>query len=161
MTNLTPKQINALKIIREFWLKNGYSPTLQEIATELNASSVTALEYIKVLTKKGVISIEKGQRRSIKIIDKDYLPQKLYKHYKGELYEVLHEDATLKLTDADEPPCIIYKSIKDGKIYVRTVSNFHEVIILRPHDLQSAIKRFTEIDPFNPFNQDIPDAKEV
>ncbi len=157
MQNLTPKQINALKIIREFWIKNGYAPTLQEIATELNASAVTALEYIKTLTKKGIISIEKGQKRSIKIIDQDYLPKKLYKHFKGGLYEIIYDNATLK--DADEP-CIVYKSIKDEKIYIRTTKNFHEVILQNPPDLNSAVKRFTEIDPFNPFTQE-PDAKEV
>ena len=51
--NLTPKQLHILQRIREVRLTRGYSPTMQELADELDVSKVTVFEHIDALVRKG------------------------------------------------------------------------------------------------------------
>ncbi|MBI9016924.1 MAG: transcriptional repressor LexA [Phycisphaerae bacterium] len=65
---LTPRQLEILKLIRNYRDSNGYSPTLQEIADCLEISKVTVFEHIKALEDKGMVHREPNRVRSL-IVD--------------------------------------------------------------------------------------------
>ena len=65
--NLTPKQLWILKRIRDWRLANGYSPTMQELADELNVSKVTVFEHVESLIKKGALIRTPNKARSLEV----------------------------------------------------------------------------------------------
>jgi len=70
---LYERQRQILDFLMQFIQKNGYSPTLQDIADAMGLSSLaTVHEHLKNLKKKGVIKVKgRGKERSIKIIDEE------------------------------------------------------------------------------------------
>ncbi|QWU17372.1 LexA DNA binding domain-containing protein [Paenibacillus sophorae] len=67
--NLTPKQARTLEVIQSFIAKNGYSPTVREVANLLNLySSSTAFRHIDLLCQKGYISKSSDGPRTIRIL---------------------------------------------------------------------------------------------
>lgn len=72
--NLTPKQLQILKIIRDSRVRRGYSPTMQEIADELGVSKVTVFEHAEALIKKGALVREPNKARSLSIADGVLVP---------------------------------------------------------------------------------------
>ncbi len=72
--NLTPKQLRILKLIRDCRVRNGYSPTMQELADELGVSKVTVFEHVEALIKKGALVREANKARSLSIPDTVPLP---------------------------------------------------------------------------------------
>jgi len=72
--NLTPKQLKILKLIRDYRITHGYSPTMQELAEELGISKVTVFEHVEALIKKGALTREANKARSLSISDKAVLP---------------------------------------------------------------------------------------
>lgn len=72
--NLTPKQLRILKLIRDSRVRNGYSPTMQELADELGVSKVTVFEHVEALIKKGALIREANKARSLSIVDGVALP---------------------------------------------------------------------------------------
>jgi len=70
-TEATDKQRNVLNKINEFKEREGYSPTLRDLANELKLSSKNAvLKHLTALVKKGYINREIGVARSITVLDK-------------------------------------------------------------------------------------------
>ena len=70
ITPLTKKQKIILDFIKFFQEKNGYPPTLEEIAQKLKLSSVaTVHQYLATLEQKGYIKKNKGHARSIEITE--------------------------------------------------------------------------------------------
>lgn len=67
--NLTPKQLEVLELIKISRIKNGYSPTMQEIAKELGVSKVTVFERVEALIRKGALNREANKARSLSIAD--------------------------------------------------------------------------------------------
>lgn len=65
--NLTPKQLEVLKYIVRFRNKNGYSPTLAELAEQLGVSKVTVFEHVGALEKKGALRRDKHKARSLEL----------------------------------------------------------------------------------------------
>ncbi|MCK4667326.1 repressor LexA [Candidatus Dependentiae bacterium] len=65
MEKLTKKQTNILNFIKDFILKNGYPPTIREIADHFKVYIRAAQDHLKALEKKGYIVREKGKTRSI------------------------------------------------------------------------------------------------
>ncbi|MCC6681229.1 MAG: transcriptional repressor LexA [Phycisphaeraceae bacterium] len=63
--NLTPKQLKILTLIRDTRLSRGYSPTMQELAEELNVSKVTVFEHVEALIKKGALQRDPNKARSL------------------------------------------------------------------------------------------------
>ncbi len=45
----------------------------------------------------------------------------LYRHYKGALYRMLHEDARI---ESNQEPVVVYQAVHDGRIWVRPVNDF-------------------------------------
>lgn len=65
------RQRQILDFIAQYVQKNGYSPTLQEIAKALGVSSLaTVHEHLAAMEKKGVIKKYEGAVRGIEILDK-------------------------------------------------------------------------------------------
>jgi repressor LexA len=65
--NLTPKQLKILQLIRDSRLRFGYSPTMQELADQLQVSKVTVFEHVEALIKKGALVREPNKARSLSI----------------------------------------------------------------------------------------------
>ena len=67
--NLTPKQLRILALIRDWRVRHGYSPTMQELADEIGVSKVTVFEHVEALIKKGALIREANKARSLSIAD--------------------------------------------------------------------------------------------
>lgn len=67
--NLTPKQLRILQLIRDWRVRKGYSPTMQELADEIGVSKVTVFEHVEALIKKGALVREANKARSLSIAD--------------------------------------------------------------------------------------------
>jgi len=72
--NLTPKQLKILQLIRDCRLAQGYSPTMQELANELDVSKVTVFEHVEALIKKGALQREANKARSLSIREDAIIP---------------------------------------------------------------------------------------
>ncbi|NJL31190.1 MAG: repressor LexA [Phycisphaerales bacterium] len=72
--NLTPKQLHILTRIRDFRLTRGYSPTMQELADELDVTKVTIFEHIEALIKKGALRRQANKARSLEVSASTRLP---------------------------------------------------------------------------------------
>jgi repressor LexA len=67
---LYKRQRQIVEFISQFIQKNGYSPTLSEIATAIGVSSLATIhEHLQALEKKGVIRKFDGAIRGIEIVD--------------------------------------------------------------------------------------------
>lgn len=67
--NLTPKQLKILQLIRDYRVRRGYSPTMQELADEIGVSKVTVFEHVEALIKKGALVREPNKARSLSIAE--------------------------------------------------------------------------------------------
>jgi repressor LexA len=70
----TPKQLNILIAIRDFRVRNGYSPTMQELADQLGVSKVTIFEHVEALERKNLILRARNRARSLEIAPQVKLP---------------------------------------------------------------------------------------
>ncbi len=67
---LYKRQRQIVEFISQFIQKNGYSPTLSEIASAIGVSSLATIhEHLQALEKKGVIRKFDGAIRGIEIVD--------------------------------------------------------------------------------------------
>jgi len=72
--NLTPKQLRILQLIRDWRVRRGYSPTMQELADEIGVSKVTVFEHVEALIKKGALIREPNKARSLSIAEGAAVP---------------------------------------------------------------------------------------
>ncbi len=78
MENLTPRQKDVLKLIRQHINNTGMPPTRSEIAKALGFKSANAAEqHLRALAKKGAIKMTAGTSRGIKIIGRASKPKGL------------------------------------------------------------------------------------
>jgi len=71
-TNLTPKQKKVLDFIASFVDKNGYSPSLEEIAKHFKLKSVSTVhQFVHSLEKKGYLSRTEHKQRTIEPVIED------------------------------------------------------------------------------------------
>lgn len=71
---LYKRQRQIVDFIAQYIQKNGYSPTLQEIANALGVSSLaTVHEHLQALQRKKVIKKFEGAVRGIELIDRTFL----------------------------------------------------------------------------------------
>lgn len=67
---LTDRQAEILKLVRELTESTGYPPTRAEIARSMGFRSVNAAEqHLRALEKKGVLDIESGASRGLRVRD--------------------------------------------------------------------------------------------
>jgi repressor LexA len=70
MDELTERQSEILKLIRELTEVSGYPPTRAEIAERMGFRSVNAAEqHLRALEKKGAIEISSGASRGLRVRD--------------------------------------------------------------------------------------------
>src|SRR5256714_10552070 len=70
MDELTERQAEILKLVRELTEISGYPPTRAEIAARMGFRSVNAAEqHLRALEKKGAIEISSGASRGIRVRD--------------------------------------------------------------------------------------------
>jgi repressor LexA len=65
--NLTPKQLEIVQFVVDYRERKGLAPTLEEIARELGVSKITIYEHVAQLEKKGAITKQKYQSRSLTV----------------------------------------------------------------------------------------------
>jgi len=66
------RQKQILDYIQQYLQKNGYSPTLRQIAESIGVSSLaTVHEHLQVMERKGVLKRNRGSVRGIKLIEKE------------------------------------------------------------------------------------------
>ncbi len=71
---LYKRQRQIVDFIAQFIQKNGYSPTLQEIATAIGVSSLaTVHEHLQALIRKKIIKKYEGAVRGIELVDRTFL----------------------------------------------------------------------------------------
>ena len=68
--NVTPRQLDILRLIRDFRSNRGYSPTMQELADQLGISKVTVFQHIEALAEKGLIRKSRHRARSLALTDR-------------------------------------------------------------------------------------------
>lgn len=69
MHDLTKQQKRALDVIKRYWAKNGYSPSIKDISAGMGFEGENdALGHIRALQRKGKIDMAKGVARSIRVI---------------------------------------------------------------------------------------------
>ncbi|MDO8628980.1 MAG: transcriptional repressor LexA [Phycisphaerales bacterium] len=71
---LTPRQIEILTLVRDGRHRDGYSPTLQEIADELGITKITVFEHVEALLKKGLLTRRSNRARSLELTSAASLP---------------------------------------------------------------------------------------
>lgn len=70
MEELTARQSEILKLVRELTEVSGYPPTRAEIAEKMGFRSVNAAEqHLRALEKKGAIEISAGSSRGLRVRD--------------------------------------------------------------------------------------------
>ncbi|HZE96959.1 MAG TPA: transcriptional repressor LexA [Planctomycetota bacterium] len=65
---MTPKQLEVLRFVEDFTQRNGYSPTLQEVADHLKITKVTVLSHLRQLEKSRHIKRSYYRRRGIEVL---------------------------------------------------------------------------------------------
>ncbi len=66
---LTPKQKRIVDLIREAVRTNGFAPTMQELADTLGVNKVTVFEHVEALVRKGALTRQPHQSRSLRPTD--------------------------------------------------------------------------------------------
>lgn len=72
--NLTPKQLQILRFIRDYRVRHGCSPTLREMGEEFNIAKPTLFEHVEALVRKGALTRDPNKARSLRILDDSVLP---------------------------------------------------------------------------------------
>ncbi|MVF05187.1 LexA family protein [Serratia marcescens] len=74
MRKITNRQAEVLAFIRQFKRENGSAPTRREIAEAMGISNNAAVEHIKWLARKGILTVKPGVSRGIVINDSTSAP---------------------------------------------------------------------------------------
>ncbi|MFC1707236.1 transcriptional repressor LexA [Planctomycetota bacterium] len=72
--NLTPKQLEIVRFIVAYRERKGLAPTLEEIARELGVSKITVYEHVAQLERKGAVTKQKYQSRSL-VVNEDLVAE--------------------------------------------------------------------------------------
>ena len=88
---LTPRQLQLLKLIADFEMSRCYSATIAELASEVGISRSTAFEHIGELRKKELLRTCPGRARSLKLTSK---AQKLLSHIRDHNSNTYSKQAT-------------------------------------------------------------------
>ncbi len=70
---LTDRQRHILDVVYAWTGDQGYPPTLEEIANAINCTTSTAQGHVDRLIRKGALTRDGEGRRTLKIIDEQYM----------------------------------------------------------------------------------------
>lgn len=71
---LTPRQLQILTRIRDYQRNRGYSPTMQELADELDITKVTVFEHVEALIAKNLLKRAAHKARSLELTSEVQFP---------------------------------------------------------------------------------------
>ncbi len=71
---LTPRQLQILTRIRDYQRSHGYSPTMQELADELDITKVTVFEHVEALIAKDLLRRAAHKARSLEVTSNAHFP---------------------------------------------------------------------------------------
>ncbi len=178
MESPTPRQLQILRIIRDYRSRRGYSPTMQEIAEELGLTKVTVFEHVGALEEKGLLLRgKKHKARSLQVSPKVVFPDErptrmplVGRITAGRPIEAVENRESLDLEEVFERPgetfvlevsgdSMIDDHICEGDYVVcerrATARNGETVVALLP-DGEATLKRFyrdkgrVRLQPANP-----------
>ncbi len=73
---VTPRQLDILRLIRDFRSRRGYSPTMQELGDQLGLTKVTVFEHVGALERKGLLMRgAKHKARSLRVSNDFEFPE--------------------------------------------------------------------------------------
>jgi len=73
---VTPRQLEILRLIRNFRERHGYSPTMQELGDRLGLTKVTVFEHVGALERKGLlVRGAKHKARSLRVSERYEFPE--------------------------------------------------------------------------------------
>ena len=175
--NLTPKQLEVLRCIVRFRNRNGYSPTLAELADRLGVSKVTVFEHIGALERKGAVRRDKHKARSLELNPGVTVPGELNLQLPlvgtiaaGQPIEAIENTETLDLQEMFSSPhetfvlrvsgdSMIEEHINDGDYVIvekRDWATNGETIVALTEDGEATLKKFfreknrIRLQPANP-----------
>lgn len=60
-----------MRFIKDYMKRNGFAPSIDEIATAVDLSSKTAVRHhIDILVEEGQLAVTPGKYRSLRVLDK-------------------------------------------------------------------------------------------
>jgi repressor LexA len=68
MKDLTEKQQTIFTYVEDFIIRQGYPPTIREIAEEFQITPKGAYDHLRAIEKKGYIKCEKNRSRAIEVL---------------------------------------------------------------------------------------------
>ncbi len=178
---LTPKQMRILTLIRDYQRKNGYSPTMQELADVLGVTKVTVFEHVSGLEKKGLLRRSKRRARSLELTPRVEFPDEpaglriVGTIAAGAPIEAIENPETLDLGSLFDTPhgafvlkvrgdSMVDDHIRDGDYVVveqRQTANDGETVVALLEEGEATLKRFyrekdgIRLQPANPAFQPI------
>jgi repressor LexA len=178
MQTVTPRQLQILRLIRDFRDRNGYSPTMQEIGDQLGLTKVTVFEHAGALERKGLlVRGPKHKARSLRVSPKfefpDERPSKLQlagRIAAGHPIEAVEDNEAFDLEDLLRRPgelfvlrvdgnSMIDEHIRDGDYVIcqrRSTANTGETVVALLEDGEATLKKFyrertrVRLQPANP-----------
>jgi len=174
---LTPKQLRILTLIRDFQRKQGYSPTMQELADAIGVTKVTVFEHVASLEKKGLLRRSRHRARSLELTQRVEFPDEspsslpLVGHIAaGAPIEAIENPETIDFEDLFRTPqgafvlkvrgdSMIDEQIRDGDFVVverRETANNGETVVALLEDGDATLKKLYKeggrirLQPANP-----------
>jgi len=166
-STVTPRQLEILRLIRDWRRQHGFSPTMQEIGDRLHLSKVTVFEHVAALAGKGLL--HRGPRhkaRSLQVADDVSFPDErptrmplVGRVAAGKPIEAIEDRQTLDLEELFAEPrgagetfvlqvtgdSMIDENIRDGDFVIcrrgREARNGETVVALL-EDGQATLKKF-------------------
>lgn len=162
-SRLTPKQLRILTLIRDFQRKQGYSPTMQELADVLDVSKVTVFEHVGALEKKGFLRHSRHRARSLELNSRVEFPDetgsrlRLVGHIAAGLpIEAIENEESIDLGEVFHAPrgafvlkvrgdSMIDEHIRDGDLVVierRETARDGETVVALLEDGEATLKKY-------------------
>lgn len=189
--NVTPRQMQILRFIRDYRARRGFSPTMQEMADHLRLSKVTVFEHVVALERKKLLVRGPSHKaRSLEISEQARFPDQgavrclplAGRIAAGRPIEALEDDQVIDLQElfsrAQPVFCLrvtgdsmIGDHIQDGDLVVCEQRNHPangETVVALLKDGEATLKRFYKekgrirLQPANPaFEPIFLDSSEV
>ena len=74
MEGLKPRQVEILRLIRDWRREHGFSPTLQELGDALGITKVSVFEHVEALVARGLLVRQANKARSLRLTPAARLP---------------------------------------------------------------------------------------
>lgn len=190
METVTPRQLDILRIIRDFRSRNGYSPTMQEIGDLLSLTKVTVFEHVAALERKDLlVRGAKHKARSLQVSTKFRFPDEgsqqlplVGRIVAGEPIEAVEDIEMLDLAELFKAPrerfalrvvgdSMIDEHIRDGDYVIcqrRTTARNGDTVVALLADGEATLKTFymekgkIRLQPANPNYKPIyPDKVDI